>query len=412
MKYIFIYLLAFSPFIVLAQSNYHKGLFIDNNNQEHSGYIDYREWEENPKFIYFKNAFDDKDGKKIYPAAIKSFSIEGLEEYHTYAGDITLNRTRFPDLAKKPNNTTKKNVVFLKQITSGQYLTLYTYTDSLKTRYFIQEKQEQPFELLYQKIYDEAGTSILTLKTYVGQLNDLASKYASVNSKLVSSIETTDYGSQIEKIVNVINGKNEVVAKPHPAYARYFLGLGLTLNATHFTGDDAFANGQKPTTIAPTFNAGIDLFINPNIQKVVFRTELSFSYNNPTFIASGLSGGAVVTNTYTFKQYNLSITPQLIFNVYNKDAVKIYIDGGMAFNFSQYGNSTYNINIPNSQSNIPYNLERLWFSFPLQVGVVLNKRIDLFASYTPFTSYTDYYFVSIRSQIYAAGVHLLLGKHK
>jgi hypothetical protein len=83
--------------------------------------------------------------------------------------------------------------VFLELIATGDHISLYSYTDAIKTRYFVKENQLQPFELIYQEYYDETGTNVLTSKQYQQQLGNLAEKYANGKTAIVNNIVKTDY---------------------------------------------------------------------------------------------------------------------------------------------------------------------------------------------------------------------------
>src|ERR1700712_4034754 len=176
MKYFVTILLLFSTSFVLAQANYHKGSFVDNTGQTKQGYINYREWKQNPKYIEFKNLPEDAKAQTIYPQATKGVVIDGFEQYYTYTGKISQNKTSFTDLNESRDTTTRYGAFFFKLVTTGDKLTLYAYTDSLKTRFFLQERQEKPFELLYQQYYINQKSSTRVEATYQQQLSMLIDK--------------------------------------------------------------------------------------------------------------------------------------------------------------------------------------------------------------------------------------------
>src|SRR6202012_2326061 len=122
---------------------------------------------------------------------------------------------------------------------------------------------------------------------------------------------------------------------------------------------------------------------NPNVQKVIFRAELSLSYASfDTSVPS--SSFANDTKAFTFNQYNATITPQVVFNFYNKDKVKLYADAGVGINISMYTNEKYTENnMYGLQVQTPYPLNSVWLNFPVQAGAVLNKHIEVFVSYIP-----------------------------
>src|ERR1700758_771886 len=107
--------------VVFAQSNYHPGIVIKNSSDTLKGYIDYREWEQNPKVINFKLNKDDRQVLQFDPHAIKEFEISGMETYVTYQGIISMDKTSFPDLPLASDTSKKLDTIFLKQVIKGKY---------------------------------------------------------------------------------------------------------------------------------------------------------------------------------------------------------------------------------------------------------------------------------------------------
>jgi hypothetical protein len=409
MKYPVILCLLLAPFFALAQSNYHKGSITDNQNQTVSGYINYREWDESPKYVEFKNSLDDNKTQSFYPSAIKSFVVDEADTYYSYTGKISQNRTRLPDLPTDRDTTTKTRTVFLKLITTGDKLTLYEYTDSIKTRYFIQEKNSQPVELLYQQYYNESKTETHTVNTYAGQLSSLIVKYNDADVKLLAKTERLTYSADLEDIVNDINGVKAVVKKRTKSNVRFFVGAGATTTTASFDVSNDPTQFNKSTGYSPKISAGIDIFSNPDIQSFIFRAEVYANYNSAQFLGNTYGGS---TETYSFKQYIVGIAPQFIYNIYNKDAFKVYIDAGVMFSYSS--NTALDFSIQGGGypvQTVDVSLIKLWYAFPIQVGVVLNKRLELFASGTVGTVggaiFTNDAYFNIKGQIYSAGVHYL-----
>jgi hypothetical protein len=409
MKYILTLLSLFSVSFIFAQANYHKGSFVDHNGQTKQGYINYREWKQNPKYIEFKTSVDDVKAQIVYPQSATSFVVDGFEQYYTYTGKISLNKTNFTDLNESRDTTTRYGVFFFKLITTGDKLSLYTYTDSLKTRYFLQEKHEQPFELRYQQYYIDQKASTRVEATYQQQLSMLIDKYSPANTNLLNRLRGLNYEEyDIETIVNGINGNTAKAKAKHEGTVRFYAGAGLNINRSHFYGVDEFTANTTSSSLAPKLSIGIDAFANPNVQKIILRLDVSFSYLNAEFKNTRLP------QLYSYKQTSVSITPQIIWNVYNTDSFKFYIDGGAAINMSNYTNAKLSPAAGSTGPVIdnPYRLAPVWISLPVQTGVVLNKKLELFVSYTWPAAYTanenDF---SISSEIISAGIHLLLGKN-
>jgi hypothetical protein len=297
---------------------------------------------------------------------------------------------------------------------------LLSYTDLIKTRYYIQEKQGQPVELMYQQYYDDAKTSTLSSNEYLGQLNTLITKYSPGNEKLLTKTARTNYReSDITVIVDGINGKqvvksHDMATQKQGSIVRYFVGAALNTTRTGFEGEVPFSQLGKTTTTTPKINAGIDVFTNPNpnFQRFIFRVELSYSYINPNVTGPYTNGNSDVTSQhYAFNQYTGTITPQIIWNFYSTKAVKIYVGAGLAFNVSKFSNETF---IANEKYQNPdvyvLDLGTTALTFPVQAGVVFNKHIELFVTAIKAPSLYDGSLpLSIYSDSYNAGIRLLFG---
>jgi len=180
MNKIFTYLFLFIPFLTFAQSNYKKGSVTKTDGETLKGYIDYQEWERNTRTISFKTAVSDKETLKLKPVKVQSFEIEGLENYISYEGRISMDQTKFPDLPTELDTTTRQDTVFLRELVSGSHVTLFYHADNIKTRFFIAEKGSKPVELIFHQIYQQShdgSTRTVISAIYRDQLSDLAHKY-------------------------------------------------------------------------------------------------------------------------------------------------------------------------------------------------------------------------------------------
>jgi hypothetical protein len=146
------------------------------------------------------------------------------------------------------------------------------------------------------------------------------------------------------------------------------------------------------------------------VQRFAFRAELSFSYATPGFNSSVTINDIKNSEVYSYNQYTISLIPQVLFNIYNKDNFKIYIDAGAAISFSSYTNNQ--LTITNGDIlKAPYKLEPFWTYFPIQAGVTLNKKIEIYISRSGYASYTKYDSFSISNQFYNLGVKFRIGKN-
>lgn len=397
MRLLYIVLFLALPTALFAQSNYHEGYVIKTNGDTLKGFINYHEWVRSPNSIDFKINKKDSHALKFDPHTIKGFQINGLEIYVTYMGPISTDRTKFPELPSGLDTSKKLDTIFLKQIAGGKHLTLFSHQDDIKIRYFIAENG-QPIELRYFQYYNTENQPV-EKDTYRGQLLFYINKFMPGNTRLNKQAEDARYNqSDLATIIAVING--EASFAKNKSHIRLFAGLGVVrtksqlydnthliqTTVTESTITSVVINPlneiTSSTTLSPKIDFGVDLFANPNVQQFVFRTELAFYLvkGNFQYAIYNQATDANVNSGYSFDQYSATLTPQILYNLYNKDNFKFYIDGGIGLNFSVYANNTMKA----------FDLNSFWTNFPIQAGVILNKKIEFSLTYTGYASYTSY----------------------
>lgn len=402
---------------VFAQSNYHQGYVIKNNGDTLKGFINYREWIQSPKSVEFKINERGSELMRFDPQNIKGFQITAMETYVTYAGPISNNKTRFPYLQDRLDTAKNAGNIFLRTVASGRYLTLFYYNDDLKPRYFIAETNQKPVELNYYVYYgyDNDQKRVVQADAYKAQLSMAAGKFNPDNIALAKKIQNTGYELQdLKSVIDIVNGIQAFHDAKGPT-TRFFAGVTIgntsTQYNTFFSSDGAW---NSASTVSPKINLGMDLFNNWNVQKVVFRSELSLSYVNPKFQFPVGPLGQNVTGVYSFNQYTATLTPQILFNVYNKVNFKFFLDAGVGLNFSAYKTNEFTLNNqPAAASNAiaayTPRPEPFWFSFPVQAGVTLNQKFELSLTYYGHATYTTNGNYDIRNSSAGLGVKYLFG---
>jgi hypothetical protein len=414
MKPLYIFLIILLPVAVAAQSNYHAGFVLKSNGDTLKGYINYREWNETPRIIEFKTSKQDQKVQQLGPLSIKGFEITGMETYVSFVGPISMNRINFADLPTIQDTTTKSDTVFIRQVVTGRYLTLYYHNDKVKTRFFIAEKNGAPAELKFYAYINDEKRDVST-DVYKGQLLLYINKYMQGSDKLNDRIEQMRYAQpDLQALVDKINNNGNAVKRK--SSARFFVGAGINNTVTEVNDVNYSSTKKDYTSVAPVINAGIDIFDNPNVQLFIFRVEASFSYVTPQFKYPVFIGGVNTYNLYEFNQYTGAITPQVILNAYNKDSFKLFFGVGAAFNFSAYSNNKYTILstdpaiVKAYTAPQPYTLESFYASFPFEAGVTVNKKIELSLTYIAFAAYTKYNDFSASNQTISLRAKYLLGK--
>jgi hypothetical protein len=405
LKLFYICLFIALPSVIFAQSNYHQGYVVKNSGDTVKGYIDYREWSQSPTSIDFRTSKDDRQTQQFDPATIRAFGIIGMETYISYNGLISRDRNHFPNLADDLDTTKKQAAIFLRQNAAGRHLSLYSQTDHQKTRYFVAEANATPVELQYNQYYNEQHDAI-ERTIFRGQLIFYINKYTPGNTSLISQAEELAFeDSPLEDIVYKINGDAAVKAKglPKQSKSRWFVGTGLSYGQNKDVAVTSTSHSELPQV-----SIGFDMFDNPNVQQLIFRTSLSISYVNAKVtytLPESLNG------ILTFDQITTAITPQIIYNVYNSDNFKVYIGGGASLNFSAYSNTDFSGIGPNGTNSSSFNFSAFWVSMPLQTGIMVNKKWEASFTYAPYTKITPNSYNRFNSESFGLGVKFFLGRH-
>ncbi|HJP62282.1 MAG TPA: hypothetical protein VJ844_02515 [Mucilaginibacter sp.] len=189
----------------------------------------------------------------------------------------------------------------------------------------------------------------------------------------------------------------------------------LNYNSLKYKGDLLVSGAPASTSVSPQINAGIDIFPYKAVQKLYFRVELGFSYRQFNFNHreefSTPTGATIILDV---KQYNAILSPQLVYNLYNTEKLKVFIDAGVAVNKSFYNDykliTKYDSFSPSVQSHYP-NFSSLWITFPVKAGVAVGKKVEVYFNYMPSKiisdSKTAAFFGTLSS--YGAGLNYYFG---
>lgn len=412
---------AFS-FTALAQSNYQNGYVIKLNGDTVIGYLNYKDRENTPKTVQYKANLKDKLIIQFSTKDIQFFKFRGAETYVRYVGPLSLDQTTFPNLPVGLDSTTKHDTIFLKQIAAGKKATLYTFVDDIKQRFFIKETEsDYPIELVYHEYYNSDKSKVLKDYKYKLQLNSIIAKSLQENLDLIDRLDQLNYNqTDLENFVKALNRKElsgkEIEGFSTTSGIRFFTGLGLNRSITKFNGELDLSMSTVKPAYSPVLNFGFDLLNHKSVQKIVLRAEASLWYIDSHFNApsrySALS--PIYRNSldlYHLQQYSFTISPQILYNVYDKKRFKFYLATGFNANFSTYKQNDHLL-INSSDNNIYFALneikfKRIWVSIPIKAGFVLNQKIDFSVKYQTPSNMTWYTSASLKSNIINTSLNYL-----
>lgn len=151
----------------LAQINYQKAYYIDNNSQKHEVFIKNTDWKNNPTEFRFKSGLNSEP---------ESLSIDDVKEFNIYKHSKYIREKvkidRSTDILSKLSQTSepeyKEEELFLKVLLEGK-ANLYYYEDGKLRRFFYKKENGNIKQLIY-KNYLNAENSVGTNSSYKYQL--------------------------------------------------------------------------------------------------------------------------------------------------------------------------------------------------------------------------------------------------
>ncbi|WP_316838039.1 outer membrane beta-barrel protein [Pedobacter nutrimenti] len=415
MKRFLVGLLMAIPVLSFAQSNFQKGYLVTNNQDTIKGYVDYKERSANPSSFNFRTDLNNEI--KVYGVKeCSAYGIDGIESSQRYVVRISQSRMTLNDLSTGLDTSSKTDTVFLKVLQTGKNITLFSYEDNIKRRFFIRESgMSEPYELIQSFFLAPNKTGVfVTDNKYVRQLKEVTEKFGMDISE--EKLKYYRYsGADLIKLSSRING--DAAVKSTYKLTRFYAGGGLSISKVSFQGQNDLASKAaiNNSSAMPSFQAGIDLFLNPAIRRFIFRTELSFFSSKNKVSLNEPINEYISDQSQAFDQLSLCLTPQFIYNFYNTSALKVFLGAGLGCNFSKYSNvisSMYNsLRKEFDIQKDTFKPEKFNFSFPISAGVVLNKKIEVSAMYSMPTSITTYTMFSASMQRWKFGVNYLFGKN-
>jgi len=388
-----------------AQKNLKEAVVVFNGADTIKGFIDYKEWSSNPTFILF-TAGTDKPTKRYEINDVSYFNVIGLEQYKRYTVKVSLDEATLSALGEK-DTSSEIRTVFLKALVKGNNVSLFSYKDKVKGRFYLQEAGETtPVELLNTMYL--LNQAVREEKQYRNTLRDLAIKYLPGNDNIVQQINDAGYyANEIESICIKLNGTadsnlttttflpgafRDPVAHPKQQAFRVFVGAGINDGALKFDGITNYNSNSYPF-YTPVIDAGFDVIIKPEVGRIVLRGQLH--YTNYKTDASTFYNFNQYTETFTFKlkQTNIQFAPQLLYNLYNQKQLKWFVGAGAGFNFSSYplNQQTYvrasSTNTEDVNNNYLSSAKPFWINGCFSTGVDFN-RLEVSAVYYPKASIT------------------------
>jgi hypothetical protein len=398
------------PIRATAQKNFKPGYIVTFKNDTISGDIDYKQWNNNPIAIRFKNQAGQITS---YTAKnIAAFGVKSYVYYDRFIVSITTDEVNIKSLSNGLDTTKYIDTVFLKKVATGKYLSLYTYTDKIKTRYLAWDKSSQgAVELEYHEYTDLQTGKISILEKYKNQLTAYALNFGKFTAEFGGIIRSARYDEELIAIVNTINGVNpENAFRENRGGHRFFIGVVYNNSSFNYSGNINLAQNQHNKSFGyPELNVGIDLFTNKDVAKLILRQEINYWMANFKVNTSASNTSSQLDQD--IQQSTIGINSQIIYNFYNTENFKVYLGAGIRFNISSYPKNSYAVDgiILNSTNGKPLHpLATTWAQVPFKAGIVINKQFELYGRYHFSTSLTNATGVSSELSNIGLGLNYLL----
>jgi hypothetical protein len=353
------------PALSYAQSNYKPGYVVNLKGDTLKGFIDFRDWDLSPTSIKFKTTVADGSSQRFTNKEIVAFNVDG-SSFQKYIGPISTDEVKANKISSGRDTSFRIDTVFIQILQKGKNVNLYSYTDDIKTRFYIGEKPDYTVkELGYRLYYNYSGNEVngqnggtVNENTYRKQLFALANKYNVLDDNLTESIQKAQYSkSDILNIVSKINNISE--SEYEQKYADhikvdFYVGTGLNIYSASGRNNSVIKYPSS-TSVRPEFLAGINLIPNPKSDKVEFRGEfLIASYNYSTI-----------------NMLSISFAPQCIYNFYHAENLKAFLGAGFLLSYYKYDNASF----PTKSDN----------AFMFKAGMKFYNKVELFADMLAFS---------------------------
>jgi len=372
--------------LCFAQSNFKHGFIVNLKGDTVRGFIDYQEWDSPPRSITFQGPVGES--KRIYPTEVAFINIDGHEAFQSYTGRVSNDQTFEDRVAYGRDTSYTIQTIFLKLLQKGKVISLYSYSDEVKQRYFFSTPADKTIkELVYRVYFDDNRVNsvkgigrTVNENTYAQQLTSVALSAGVLDDKLQRYLDQLSYNKpRILEVTTKMNGltkadlaKNAPAAKPN---FDIYVGAGLSIISTKPHNKYATAGGKAYTSYLPKAVIGVSTYANPNTRKLVFSAELAAGlgkyqsvYDNKIYPYIGLK--------YGFDQLIVSITPQISYNLYNADSFKFFLAIGFDLSFCTYFNKVYAAQdgSPVDFALNPFQLDHVVNSGIFKVGVLAKKQ--------------------------------------
>jgi hypothetical protein len=293
---------------------------------------------------------EEKNPQTVPFETVKELVIDGEGTYIPANVKKYTNELEFSRISRMSEADNKEVYVLqnllLKVLWRGEKLNLYSFKESYRSNYFIQEPGKEITSLRYVRSLDPVNKS--SIKEYRYYLNQLV-PYVSGNKKLESKLEVTGWNdNSLTKLCKEINANTT----PYALYkgkggetSSFIIGAGVNMSTFKTTDKNDFQSFYKNmsfnSSFAPVLFVGSELGFEEKGKNFKFQISLSAFPFNTTGTSTWNDNGTARTAEVGFKGFSLVFSPALKYKAGNH----IQFGVGASLNITNFSEVKYN-NLP------------------------------------------------------------------
>jgi hypothetical protein len=374
--------------------------------------VSFKNTQTNPEYVLFKDT-EQAEQHRYSGADCASFGVKNSDSYEYAVVNISMNTVNINRVRERSGTSadtvlSRRAGVFLKILQRGESVALFSYTDKLKTRYYLQDREQSvPVELV-MNLYSDLG-NIVVERIYLRQLLLQMRKHIPGLSMRDENINRTQYteGDLLE-VVSKINAQH--YEKHALKSLKFFAGIGVNQSSIKYTGGHVLAKSAavSKASISPLLVLGIDVPFNPDVGRLLFRVDLSL-LRSKNEISSETSFQSYTITSHAFNQTSIALCPQVRYYVYNKRNLKLFVGTGIGAVASGYDKNISYIRyqtggFPDEVKKNLVELDKFSVLYKLCAGVMFNRKVELSAGYYPSSAIANYNGFKVKISRLNAGV--------
>jgi hypothetical protein len=368
---------------------YLPGYVVNNAGDTISGFLEIKEKTNNPSTVTFKKFEQSNDLITYKVKDLRGFSYRDRSSYERSYVSMTMDEVDLR-LADDRRVEIKFDSVFLKLIQRGNRVTMYSYEDDVKKRFYIrQPRHDKPLELGFRVVKD--GPNYTYKRSYRETLVSIAESGGMVTKPFVAKINRTDYNeSSLLAIISEINGIVVEKKKAGEIQGKGLrVGAGAYLPSIIFSNENQYAENATGSVVPGVWlMAAYDFPKNGGVGKLIFRGELvvsSAKFEIKSYDDRFISNDVRIEHTFT--KTNIGLGGSVIYNIVNKEDLKVFASLGLRANYALY-DYTFDVyrtgdsgtSVMSSDAGKP---RTFWSSIPFKAGVLVKRRIEVGVVYIP-----------------------------